>query len=288
MARGLGRKIERSVQMSWAARAREGAEAVRRRSDRSPDIAIILGSGLGALADAIEADAAIPYDEIPHFPRPGVEGHAGRLVIGSLEGRSVVAMQGRTHFYEGYAMAEVVYPVRLMRALGAGLLIVTNAAGGLNRKWKAGDLMVICDHINFMGTNPLIGPNEEELGPRFPDMSAPYDPALIEVAEQAALAEAMPLRKGVYIAVSGPSYETPAELRMMARWGADAVGMSTVHEVIAARHAGMRVLGLTAIADMATGEAQAPVTHDEVIAVTKRMEPAFVRLVRRIVATLPD
>ncbi len=273
--------------MSWAARAREGAEAVRTRTERPPEIAMILGSGLGALAETIEADVAIPYAEIPHFPRPGVEGHAGRLVIGSLEGRGVVAMQGRTHFYEGYAMAEVVYPVRLMRALGAGLLVVTNAAGGLNRNWRAGDLMVICDHINFMGTNPLIGPNEEELGPRFPDMSSPYDPDLIEAAERAALAEAITLRKGVYIGVSGPSYETPAELRMMARWGADAVGMSTVHEVIAARHAGMRVLGLTAIADMATGEAQAPVTHEEVIAVTKRIEPAFVRLVRRIVATLP-
>lgn len=272
---------------SWVARAREAAALIRKRADRVPEAAIILGSGLGALAEHVAADAVIPYAEIPHFPRPGVEGHAGRLVIGTLEGRAVAVMQGRAHFYEGYPIADVVFPVRVLHALGAPVLIVTNAAGGLNRQWRAGDLMVIADHINFMGTNPLMGPNEDEMGPRFPDMSAAYDPALIALAEQTALEVGVPLRKGVYIGVSGPSYETPAELRMMARWGADAVGMSTVHEVIAARHAGLRVLGLTAITDMATGEAQGAISHEEVIAVARRIEPAFVRLVRRIVAGLP-
>lgn len=272
---------------SWVARAREAAALIRKRADRVPEAAIILGSGLGALAEHVAADAVIPYAEIPHFPRPGVEGHAGRLVIGTLEGRAVAVMQGRAHFYEGYPIADVVFPVRVLHALGAPVLIVTNAAGGLNRQWRAGDLMVIADHINFMGTNPLIGPNEDEMGPRFPDMSAAYDPALIALAEQAALEVGVPLRKGVYIGVSGPSYETPAELRMMARWGADAVGMSTVHEVIAARHVGLRVLGLTAITDMATGEAQGAISHEEVIAVAKRIEPAFVALVKRIVRMLP-
>jgi purine-nucleoside phosphorylase len=273
--------------VSWTARAREAAAEVRRRAGRTPEVGIILGSGLGALADQVAADAVIPYDEIPHFPRPGVEGHAGRLVVGTLEGRAVAVMQGRVHFYEGYSLAEVAFPTRVLRVLGAGILIVTNAAGGLNRLWKAGDLMVIADHINFMGSNPLMGPNEDELGPRFPDMSQSYDPALAALAEAAALELGIPLRKGVYIGVSGPSYETPAELRMMARWGADAVGMSTVHEVIAARHAGMRVLGISAITDMATGEVVEKVTHEDVIATARRIEPVFVRLVRRIVATLP-
>ena len=273
--------------MSWTERAQEAAEAIRRRTTLRPEVAIILGSGLGALADAVRADAVIvPYGEIPHFPRPGVEGHAGRFVIGTLEGRAVAIMQGRAHFYEGYTIADVVFPVRVLHALGAPILIVTNASGGLNRDFRAGDLMVITDHINFMGTNPLMGPNEEALGPRFPDMSAAYDPALVAVAEGAAVGAGIPLRKGVYIGVSGPSYETPAELRMMARWGADAVGMSTVHEVIAARHAGMRVLGISAITDMATGEAPTTVTHDEVIAVARTVEPKFVRLVKRIVAEM--
>lgn len=273
--------------MTWAARARESAAAIRRRADRVPEIGIILGSGLGALAEDVAADASIPFTDIPHFPRAGVEGHAGRLVIGTLEGRSVAVMQGRAHFYEGYPLAGVVFPVRVLHALGAKTLIVTNAAGGLNREWAAGDLMVISDHINFMGTNPLIGPNEEELGPRFPDMSAAYDPAFAALAEQAGLELGITLRKGVYVGVPGPSYETPAELRMLARWGADAVGMSTVHEVITARHAGMRVLGLSAITDMATGETVSTVTHEEVIATARRIEPDFVRLVRRLVAMLP-
>jgi len=196
-------------------------------------------------------------------------------------------LQGRAHFYEGYPIAQVVFPVRVLHALGARTLILTNAAGALNPDFRAGDLMVITDHINFMGTNPLIGPNEDALGPRFPDMSAAYDPEFVNVADAAAISAGVALRKGIYIGVTGPSYETPAELRMMRRWGADAVGMSTVHEVITARHCGMRVLGISAIADMATGQAAAVVTHEEVIATMRRIEPAFVGLVRRIVNMLP-
>ncbi len=273
--------------MTWAARALEAAVAIKQRADRAPEIGIILGSGLGALARDVRADASIPFGEIPHVLPTGVEGHAGRLVIGTLEGRAVAVLQGRAHFYEGHPIAGVVFPVRVLHALGARILIVTNAAGALNREWAAGDLMVISDHINFMGTNPLIGPNEDDLGPRFPDMSAAYDPAIVALAEQAARELGITLRKGVYVGVPGPSYETPAELRMFARWGADAVGMSTVHEAITARHAGMRVLGLSAITDMATGETVSTVTHEEVIATARRIEPNFVRLVRRLVATLP-
>jgi purine-nucleoside phosphorylase len=267
----------------WKARIDEAAAYIRARTRVHPHLAIILGSGLGALADVIERDTTIPYRDIPHFPQSTVEGHQGNLVPGILEGKPVVAMQGRVHLYEGYEAADVVFPVRVMRALGAETLLVSNAAGGLNRQWAAGDLMVIADHINFMGRNPLIGSNEPDLGPRFPDMSRPYDPALIHLAEAAALQEGIALRKGAYVAVVGPSYETPAELRMLARWGADAVGMSTVPEVIAARHMGMRVLGLTAITDMATGEVVESVTHEAVLALAHELEPRFVRLVRRII-----
>lgn len=262
------------------------ADVVREHTRRAPQIAIILGSGLGALAGEVGADAAIPYSEIPGFPRSTVEGHAGNLIVGRLEGKAVVVMQGRAHFYEGYAQADVVFPVRVMHALGAGSLLVTNAAGGINRLWASGDLMIIADHINFTGSNPLIGPNEPDLGPRFPDMSQAYDHDLIALAERAALAEGIAVRKGVYVGVHGPSYETPAELRMLRGWGADAVGMSTVPEVIAARHMGMRVLGITAITDMATGEQIKAVTHEDVMATAHELEPKFIRLVKRIVKEL--
>ena len=256
---------------------------VRRRTSLTPQVAIILGSGLGALASEVSADTIIPYGEIPGFPRSTVEGHAGNLIVGRLEGKGVVAMQGRAHFYEGYSLADVVFPVRVMRALRAPVLLVSNAAGGINRLWSSGDLMIIADHINFMGSNPLMGPNDPDLGPRFPDMSQAYEPELIALAERAALAEGIPIRKGVYAGVHGPSYETPAELRMLRVWGADAVGMSTVPEVIAARHMAMRVLGITAITDMATGEQVKTVTHEDVIAAARELEPKFIRLVKRIV-----
>ncbi|HEV8353930.1 MAG TPA: purine-nucleoside phosphorylase [bacterium] len=261
---------------------------IRAKTPLAPRIAITLGSGLGALADHMAVAAAIPYAEIPTFPRSTVEGHAGRLVLGHLDGAPVVAMHGRVHYYEGHAITEVVFPLRVMWALGAEIFLVTNAAGGINRQWTAGDLMIMADHINFMGANPLIGPNDPSLGPRFPDLSGAYDAELIGVAERAAAAEGIPIRKGVYAAVSGPNYETPAELRMLGRWGADAVGMSTVPEVIAARHLGMRVLGLTAITDMATGEQVQPVTHDAVLATARALEPRFVALVRRIVRELHE
>jgi purine-nucleoside phosphorylase len=261
----------------------EAADAIRQRVDTRPELGIVLGSGLGALADAIEVAGAVRYSEIPHFPPSTVEGHAGRLVLGTLEGKQVAAMQGRVHFYEGYAIQDVVFPIRVLYALGCRTLLVSNAAGGINREWKAGDLMIISDHINFQGANPLIGPNDVSLGPRFPDMSRPYDGELIALAERCAVEERIGIRRGVYVAVTGPSYETAAELRMLRGLGADAVGMSTVPEVIAARHMGMRVLGITAITDMATGEVVQPVTHEEVLAVARELEPRFVRLVRRIV-----
>ncbi|MDR5695437.1 MAG: purine-nucleoside phosphorylase [Armatimonadota bacterium] len=261
----------------------EAVECIQSKSRTKPCIAIILGSGLGGLAGEIAREVTIPYAEIPHFPQATVEGHAGNLILGTLEGKPVVAMQGRAHYYEGYSLAQVTFPVRVMRSLGAEVLLVSNAAGGLNRLFRAGDLMIIVDHINFMGSNPLIGPNDPSLGPRFPDMSQAYDPVLIDLAERVAIRLGIPIRKGVYVAVHGPSYETPAELRMLARWGADAVGMSTVPEVIVARHMGMRVLGITAITDMATGEQVQPLSHDEVIAVATQIEPKFVRLVKEIV-----
>ena len=271
MSLSLKQQIDRAVSV------------VRARVSLAPQVAIILGSGLGALAGEVRADAVVPYAEIPGFPRSTVEGHAGNLLIGRLEGRAVAVMQGRAHFYEGYSLADVVFPVRVIRALGARVLLVSNAAGGVNRLWSSGDLMIIADHINFMGSNPLMGPNDPDLGPRFPDMSQAYDPDLIALAERAALAEGIAIRKGVYAGVHGPSYETPAELRMLRGWGADAVGMSTVPEVIAARHMGMRVLGITAITDMATGEQIKTVTHEDVMAVAREIEPKFIRLVKRIV-----
>jgi len=269
--------------MELRARMEAAVAVIRRASPLVPQIAITLGSGLGRLADHIDRATAIPYDQVPHFPRSTVEGHAGRLVLGHLEGRPVVTMHGRVHYYEGHGIADVVFPLRIMHALGARIFIVTNAAGGINRRWTAGDLMIMADHINLMSVNPLIGPNDPAMGPRFVDLARAYDPELIEVAERAAAAEGINIRKGVYAAVSGPNYETPAELRMMGRLGADAVGMSTVPEVIAARHLGMRVLGITAITDMATGEQAVSVSHDDVLATARAIEPRFVALVRHIV-----
>jgi purine-nucleoside phosphorylase len=273
--------------MTWTDALRDTLDWIRRRRMAAVEIALILGSGLGALAEQVEDAAEFAYAEIPHFPRPAVEGHRGRLVFGRLEGRGVAVMQGRAHYYEGYGPAEIAFPVRVLRALGAKVLIVTNAAGGLNPAFAPGDLMLITDHINFTGANPLAGPNDPSWGPRFPDMSAAYDAALAALARRVAASTGTSLREGVYVGVSGPSYETPAELRMMAQWGGDAVGMSTVLEVIAARHAGLRVLGLSAISNAATGATAGPVTHDDVVATTSRLEPAFIRLVRGIVASLP-
>lgn len=259
----------------------------------APRCGIVLGSGLGGLADEIDPDAVVPYRTIPHFPATTAAGHAGDLVLGRLEGRPVAALRGRAHLYEGYTPQQVVFPVRLLAALKVPVLILSNAAGGLNPAFRRGDLMVLTDHLNLTGANPLVGPNDDRLGPQFPDMSHVYDPSLRALAEAAGRAGRVPLRAGVYAGVLGPSYETPAEIRMLRALGADAVGMSTVLEAIAARHAGMRVLGVAVITNAAAGGGHdAPpdgaLSHDEVLAAAAAAGPRFAGLVRRIVRDLPQ
>jgi purine-nucleoside phosphorylase len=260
----------------------EAAAVVRARFDARPEAAIILGTGLGRLAVEVEADVVIDYADIPGFPVPTVESHAGRLLCGTLGGKSVVAMQGRFHRYEGYTLQQVTFPVRVLRALGAGTLIVSNACGGLNPLWSAGDLMLIADHINLLGDNPLIGPNDDRLGPRFPDLSAPYDSGLRALARAVAADSKITLREGVYVAVTGPNLETRAEYRFLRAVGADVVGMSTVPEVLVAIHAGMRVLGLSIVTDMCLPDALEPATIDRIIAVANRAEPLLADVVRGV------
>jgi purine-nucleoside phosphorylase len=255
----------------------------------APQAGIILGSGLGALAGEVVALATIPYEEIPGFAVSTVVGHSGRLVAGTLEGTRVLVMSGRLHYYEGLTLQQVTFPVRVMRALGAGTLVVTNAAGGINPEFRAGDLMLIEDHINILGwggQNPLVGPNDPDLGPRFPAMNPAYDPALLRLAEEAAAECNVPVRRGVYIVLAGPNYETRAELRLLRQWGADAVGMSTVPEVIVARHGGMKVLGISNITNMALAESDEPVNHEEVLQVAEESRPRFIRLMRAIAGKL--
>lgn len=260
--------------------------AVGAKSRLEPELALILGSGLGPLADAIDADAVIPYAELPGFAPSTAPGHAGELVLGTLEGRRVVAMKGRLHFYEGVSAAQAAFPVRLLHALGATTLLVSNACGGLNPHWRAGELMMQLDLINFTFANPLVGPNDPQLGPRFPVTFDAYDPAYLELARQAARTEGITLREGVYLAVSGPSYATRAELRMFRAWGADAIGMSTVHEVLVARHEGMRVLGMSVVTDMALPDAHAHADEHEVLAVAAQSGPSFQRLVKALIPHL--
>ena len=264
----------------------QAVAAVRKLSALEPEVGIILGTGLGLLADKIDAEATIPYTDIPHCPHSTVESHSGELVLGELGGKKVVALSGRFHYYEGYSLQEVTFPVRLAKALGVTTLIVSNAAGGLNPHFKPGDLMVITDHINFMGDNPLIGPNDEALGPRFPDMCEPYTNALIALAEDEALKEQIPLKRGVYLGCPGPCLETRAEYRFMRMIGADAVGMSTVPEVIVAVHAGLRVLGFSAITDACLPDALEPVDIDKIIATANATEPVLSALVARCIARL--
>lgn len=248
-----------------------------------PEVGCILGSGLGELGDQLSNPVYIDYADIPHFPRSTVEGHKGRFVIGVLEGRNVIIMQGRFHYYEGYAMKKVVFPIYVMRKLGITALLLTNAAGGMNRGFAPGDLMLIRDHINMTGDNPLIGPNDPEVGARFPDMSAIYDQEfrllMRRIADEADLGTVR-LQEGVYCGISGPAYMTPSELTMLAAVGGDAVGMSTVPEAIAARHAGLRVLGISCITDMAIGDELEPLTHEQVMEVASRTKPVFIRFVR--------
>ena len=261
----------------------EAAEFIKKRVSCRPRIGVILGSGLGVLAADVENRKSISYAEIPHFPISTVEGHAGQLVFGELGGKEVVLMQGRFHFYEGYSMKQVVFPVRVMHKLGIEILIVTNAAGGINRDFNPGDLMIIVDHINLMGNNPLVGPNYDDIGPRFPDMSEAYDPELIKIAEGIAEREGLGWQKGVYVALSGPNYETPAEVRYLRIIGGDAVGMSTVPEVIVANHAGIRVLGISCVTNMAAGVLQQKLHHQEVMETAERVRDQFITLVKGVV-----
>lgn len=249
------------------------------------DFGLILGSGLGELADEIEDAVMISYDEIPFFPVSTVVGHAGQLVYGSLAGKKVLAMQGRFHYYEGHSMQTVTYPVRVMASLGAHSVIVTNACGGVNESFVPGDLMLITDHINFTGENPLIGPNEDEMGPRFPDMSQAYTPDYQATAKAAAEKLGLDLKEGVYMGYSGPTYETPAEIRMSRTIGADAVGMSTVPEVIVAAHSGLKVLGISCITNLAAGM-QANLSHEEVVETTQRVKQSFKALVKETLTLL--
>ena len=265
----------------------DAVSAIRRHTDLAPDIGIILGTGLGGLTKVIELETAVAYDTIPGFPASTVESHAGRLLLGQLAGRAVVAMEGRFHRYEGYGLDEVTFPVRVMRALGANVLLVSNACGGMHPLWPAGDLVLISDHINLLGDNPLIGLNDETLGPRFPDMSEPYDAELRTLAREAAADLKVTLREGVYVAVPGPNLETPAEYRMLRTIGGDVVGMSTVPEVIVANHAGMRVIGVSIITDQALPDALEAVSLEKIISVAKKAEPSLTRLITRVVEDLP-
>lgn len=261
-------------------------EAVHARGGSDTAVGIILGTGLGALAERIDVRVSIPYGEIPGFPLSTVESHEGRLLFGTLAGRAVVAMQGRFHAYEGYTLQQVTFPVRVLRALGVGTLVVSNACGGMNPLWDVGDLMLITDHLNLLGDNPLLGPNDDTLGPRFPDMSEPYDLRLQALAAEVALERGITLRRGVYAAVSGPNLETRAEYRMLRTVGADVVGMSTVPETIVAVHGGMRVLGISLITDACLPDALQPTELAHILAVARRAEPHLTELVEGVVARL--
>lgn len=266
----------------------EAAAAVRARARTAPELGIILGTGLGDFADALAVDAVVPYRDIPHFPRSTVESHAGELHLGRLAGRPVAVMKGRVHYYEGYAMREVAFPVRVLAALGCRTLIVTNACGGMNPDMPPGTLVVVTDHINLMGDNPLIGPNDESLGPRFPDMSEPYARALVALAERAALGLGIPLQRGVFVAVPGPNLETAAEYRFL-RWiGADCVGMSLVPETIVAVHGGQRVLAFNVVTDACLPDALHPTDIASVLAVAGRTAPVLTRLVTEVVRRLDE
>lgn len=264
----------------------EAVLSIQQKLSQAPVLGLILGSGLGDLAEEIEQPVTIKYEDIPHFPVSTVPGHAGQLVIGTLKGVSVLAMQGRFHFYEGYDQQEVTFPVRVMHGLGISQLIVTNACGGMNQAFEPGDLMIIEDHLNMTGDNPLIGPNHETFGPRFPDMSQAYNRDLIQVAENAAKSLNIETKKGVYAGISGPSFMTPTELTMLRKLGGDAVGMSTVPEVIVANHSGIDVLGIACVTDMAIGETLEPLSHDQVVAVADRTKPKFINLVKETVVQL--
>jgi purine-nucleoside phosphorylase len=278
--------VETSQPDTLYERAEHAARFIRSRVGEDVRVALVLGSGLGAFADTLEDAQPLDYSEIPGFARPTVEGHAGRLVVGRVEGATVAAMQGRFHFYEGYTLEEVTFPVRTLGLLGVKSLVLTNASGGLNNSFSEGSLIVISDHLNLMGTNPLLGKNDPRFGPRFPDMTAVYDHEYQDIAIAEAHEMGMELRRGIYAALSGPSYETPAEIRMLRLLGADAVGMSTVPEAIIARHMGLRVLGLSCITNMAAGVLDKPINHEDVIETGARVRETFAELLRRVIPKL--
>ncbi|WP_168119215.1 purine-nucleoside phosphorylase [Paenibacillus sp. HB172176] len=269
-----------------SAHIQEAAEYISAITAIKPEIGLILGSGLGVLGDQLEQPVIIPYQDIPHFPVSTVEGHAGELVLGRLSDRAVMLMRGRFHMYEGYGPELTAFPVRVMKALGAGSLLVTNAAGGINLSYASGNLMLISDHLNLTGRNPLVGANDSQLGPRFPDMSEAYSKRLRKLALEIAEESSIPLQEGVYAGLMGPSYETPAEIRMLRVLGADAVGMSTVAEVIAARHAGIEVAGISCISNMASGILDQPLSHSEVMETTERVKSQFLGLVTAFIAKM--
>ena len=271
--------LGRMMAQDLAARIDACVGVVRQKTSLAPTLGLILGSGLGAFADSLERATIINYADLPEFPRSSVAGHAGRLVLGYRGTVPVVAMQGRVHYYEGYAPWQVGFPTRVLCALGIKALVVTNAAGGINLSFKVGDLMAMTDHLNLSGYNPLVGPNDERLGPRFPDMSHAYDPALLAVLRAAAAAEQVTLREGVYVSLAGPSYETPAEIRMLRTLGADAVGMSTVPEVIVAAHMGVKVAGVSCITNLAAGIGGEALDHAEVLATGARVSRTATRLI---------
>ncbi len=267
----------------------EAADAIRKRTSYRPRVGLILGSGLNSLADSVQKPDIIPYGELPNWPVSTVQGHAGRLVIGELEGQTALVMQGRIHYYEGYSMSQITLPVRVMLRLGLEMMFVTNAAGGVNPDFAPGDVMLITDNLNLigmMGANPLMGPNIDELGPRFPDMSQAYDRKLMDIARQVAANENIPLREGIYCALSGPSFEGPADLRFLRGIGADAVGMSTAPEVIVARHGGMRVLGLSGISNKANLDGSTVTTHEEVMEAGKTITPKIEKIIRGVLRSL--
>jgi purine-nucleoside phosphorylase len=268
----------------------QAADFIREHTSYRPRVGMILGSGLNALADSVANPTVIPYGEIPNWPVSTVHGHAGRLVIGELEGQTVFVMQGRIHYYEGYSMSQITLPVRVMLRLGLEMMFVTNAAGGVNPDFVPGDVMLITDHLNLIGmtgANPLMGPNIDELGPRFPDMSQAYDRQLMDLARQVASKEGITLREGIYCALSGPSFEGPADLRFLRLAGTDAVGMSTVPEVIVARHGGLRVMGLSGISNKANLDGSTVTTHEEVIEAGKLITPKMEKIIRGVLDALP-
>lgn len=264
----------------------ETVQAVRARTGLVPEVAIVLGTGLGALTELLDADAVIPYAELPGFAVPTVESHAGRLHVGTLAGRPVAMLQGRFHRYEGYALDQVTFPVRVLHALGAGTLIVSNVSGGMHPLWEAGDLVLLADHINLLGDNPLVGPDDGAGSARFPDLTEAYDPALRGLARDVALEQGITLREGTYVAVAGPNLETRAEYRMLRMLGGDVVGMSTVPEVIVARQLGMRVLGLSIITDLCLPDALEPASVEQILAVARTAEPRLAALVQGLIPRL--